>query len=731
MTMPHVHNPAEAGELNTSPPAEERRPTARLRPPSWRLELLITLLGLLGLGLFLAFYDRAFPSAALDLALSRAEIAQRAQAYLESQGHELDGYEFVLTFGGDSWASYYLQRTLGIAETNRLIREARLPIWYWRARWFRPLQKEEFRAYPAPDGELTGLSHILLEDAPGASLSQEQARALATDYLSQDRGWALEEWEEVSASSQDRPGGRTDHTFEWKRSDWDVGESELRLAVRVQGDRIGYYNYWLKVPEKFQRDFVEQRHVASFISGVSLMLSVATLGVTLLIGLWKAKWQVSSSLSTAARLALAVGAVALLAGVNELGLAKAGYSTTADYTLFWVSQGTSILVWTLFNVVLVSVLWYVGQWLSKRVWPRQDRILSRRGDRWRRLARSSWRGLMLGFMMGGYVVLFYLAATQLLGGWKPMGPEYSNAYATPLPFLSALESGLLPATWEELTFRLALISAVLWLTRSFTRLPEPACRFLALLIPGALWGFGHLSYVRDPLYMRGVELTLAAVLLEGLFFLRFDLTTTIVAHFVYNAGLGALPLLRSGEPYFVASGAVVVAAMLAPVIPGLAREVRRRLRGEPGPAPPRIRSVSARDVASLQALPIEGVEWDILVHDPAAAVLCLQAGEEVVGVAAGRVADGTRGQASVVYVAPTWRRRYWGSELVAELRTRLEKKGARTIEVQVNADDKAGTGFWTDQGWDVAKMTFQWPPSPPVRPSWRDAVRRVRKWVGI
>jgi hypothetical protein len=72
-------------------------------PPSRRLDLFITLLGLLGLVLFLAFL-----SAAIELKLSRAEIAQRAQAYLESQGHELQDYEFALSFGQDWWASVAL-----------------------------------------------------------------------------------------------------------------------------------------------------------------------------------------------------------------------------------------------------------------------------------------------------------------------------------------------------------------------------------------------------------------------------------------------------------------------------------------------------------------------------------------------------------------------------------------------------------------------------------------------
>ena len=147
--------------------SSQTRPAPGMHPVSRRMERLITLIGLLSLLLFLVFYDSAFPSAAIDLALSRAEITRHAKAYLQDQGVEVEGYEFALAFTGDWWAAYYLQLTLGIPGTNQLIQETGIPIWYWRARWFRPLQKEEFRVYLSPGGEVVALSHTLLEDAPG------------------------------------------------------------------------------------------------------------------------------------------------------------------------------------------------------------------------------------------------------------------------------------------------------------------------------------------------------------------------------------------------------------------------------------------------------------------------------------------------------------------------------------------------------------------------------------
>jgi membrane protease YdiL (CAAX protease family) len=641
-------------------------------------------------------------------------------------GHELDGYKYALTFSQGRWASFYLQRTLGIPETNRLIKETHLPIWYWRSRWFRPLQKEAFALYLDPQGEVVGFSHTLLEDATGASLSQTDARALARTYLEEDCGWNLTEWEAVSASSEEKPGGRVDHEFSWKKRDWAVGESQLRLSVTVQGDDIGYYDYWLRVPESFRRQFAEKQNIAGFIDSVSYLSSMVLAAALFILVLWKAHGQIAPSFKRAVWPALAAGIVIIAARLNSLSLAKAWYDTTQDYGLFWVNQLIFVVAEAAFYGSFIFILWFAGQWLSKRVWPRQDRILPRRGNRWRHLARSGWRGLMLSWMSAGYLVLFYLVATQLLGGWSPMSPEYTSSYATPLPFLGALRSGLIPALSEELLWRLLLISGLLWFLRTFTGLPKGVRVAVALVIPGALWGFAHSTYIRDPITFRGIELTIAAVIFDGFFFLTFDLMTTMVAHFAFNAGLGAIPLLRSGEPYFVLSGVVVLLAMLVPMVPYAVLEIRRRLRSESrDEAEPQIALATLQDQDALETLPLSDVEWPALLENPEAVVLCLRIGEELIGAAAGRITEDTEGVLETVYVDPAWRRRYWGSDLLVALQQELRGQGAQVIQCRLDVADKTARRFIVSRLWTEREIIFQWPPKPRDLPDWREVLHKI------
>jgi ribosomal protein S18 acetylase RimI-like enzyme len=323
---------------------------------------------------------------------------------------------------------------------------------------------------------------------------------------------------------------------------------------------------------------------------------------------------------------------------------------------------------------------------------------------------------MLGCLGAGYVVAFYLVATRLFGGWVPLDTPYTNLYATPLPFLAALSAGVSPAVIEEFLFRLIGVGLFLKLTRN---------RFIALLVPGAIWAFAHLGYVRDPFYLRGVELTIDAVLLFGLFFLRFDLTTTMVAHFAFNAGATALPLLRSSDEYFVASGVLVIGAMLAPVIPGLVLAIRRRLRGKARAVPlVTISPAAMEDVAALETLPIPDVpSWNALLKDPSAAVVCLREGERLAGVAAGRVDKDGVGHVLALFVVPDLRRRYWGSALVDTLNEALRTRGAQSVTVEAAAADRAVRAFWSAQGFELSTTVYSRPFAPVVKTGWGARLR--------
>jgi membrane protease YdiL (CAAX protease family) len=692
------------------------------RLASRRFDVLLTLLGVLGIVLFLALYNEAFPDATIELTLSRDQIAQHATDYLAAQGYDVSDYEFVVDFDQSWWASVYLQRTLGVAETNRLVKAERLPIWTWNARWFKPQQQEEFSLELMPDGEVIGFTHTISESAPGAALDQAAARAIAEKHLSADRQLNLNDLEETSASAQERPGGRIDHRFEWKRRDFTVGEGDLRRAISVQGDRVGSYATWLRVPETFQRDFSAQRNIAGAINNTAFFTGFtlfAAIGVgALFYGLWRGVIEWRKALFPA----LLVGGISLLAGLNYLPLYKASYATTNNYVVFWLGNLTGILFEALYNFVFIMLLWLGGTYLAKQRWPRQDKILPR-GDRWPTLSLYGWRGLMLGGVTFGYVALFYAIAVRFFNGWTPLDAPGGYAVATPFPFLGPLAAGIIPATTEELMFRLIGITAVLLAFKK---------RWLALLIPGVLWAFAHTGYVTDPIILRGIELTIEAVML-GLFFLRLGVFVTIMSHFVYNAGLSAMPLLRSSDPYLILSGLIVIAAMFTPIVPGVIVWLRRRSHPIAPVATPQIDLATVDDVDRLTALAVEDADWPAWLNDPAMIVVCARLTDArtspvIVGVAAGKIDDDTT-TILATYVDAQWRRQYLGSELLDRVTEIARERGAPSLQATVDLHDDRGIGFIASQGWRQRVRVYHRSLLPPEEKSkgWRNV---VRGWVG-
>ena len=689
------------------------------------LDWIVSLLGVVGLVIFLRFYDQAFPSAALHLVYSRAQITEMAKSYMQEHGYDLTEYEFALAFESDNAGSFFLQRQLGIEKTNQLIAQENIPLWYWHARWFKPLQEEEFSLYLLPDGQINNFTHTLPETMEGAALEAGAAEQLAKAYLSGERGWNLENWQQVGSSSRQRSSGRLDHEFEWKRQNFNVDDSELRLKVIVKGDGIGYYDYRLKTPDLFWREFSKAREWPNTITAVGIGFSVIIFGLIAIVCCLLAYLQGVRLFRQSLLPAGLVGLVSLLAGLNSLPLDKVSYPTTSDYWMFWASQVTLVVAYALLQMLLILLILEGGLYIARQMWPYQDKLLGRSPDRWLELSRSSWRGLMLGGLLLGYMVAFYLGATQVFGAWVPAGADYSDIYATPLPFLSSLEMGLTPATMEETLSRLVGISILLLLFRK---------KWLALLVPGALWAFAHLSYIRDPFYLRGIELLLPAVFIEGLFFLTFDLTTTIVAHMAYNAALGLIPMLLSGEPTFMASGVVGTALLFSPVLVGMVMSWTQRARGrhlEQGwGVSPRLRLAVPEDQERLQALLPEGQDWPALLADPGVIVVCLDAGEKITGAAVCKLAAGSDPDGAArlawVYVAPAWRGQLWGSRLVDQAAQQLRERGATHIEAEIETGDRAIRSFLGSKGWYSLRLVLA-PREQPYLVEWWQSSRYALK----
>jgi membrane protease YdiL (CAAX protease family) len=80
---------------------------------------------------------------------------------------------------------------------------------------------------------------------------------------------------------------------------------------------------------------------------------------------------------------------------------------------------------------------------------------------------------------------------------------------------------------------------------------------LAIFLSALFWGFAHSTYAFFPVYLRGIELTIFGSIFV-LVFLRYGFETVVLAHFVIDAVIVGMPLMRSHNFYFIISGVFVI-----------------------------------------------------------------------------------------------------------------------------------------------------------------------------
>jgi hypothetical protein len=343
--------------------------------------IIYVVVGLVFLGIFIAYYDRAFPTASIDLKLTREEAKQKAEEFLKARGYDLSGFESATIFGANQAASVFLEKTQGMEKANEMMR-SEVPIWRWQCRWFKSAEKEELQVYVDQNGEIVHFSHLIEEAKEGANLEPDSARALATDYLVDVAGIDTTKYEKVEASSE-KQDNRTDHHLEWKQKDYEIqwkpedreaGTGTLRLAVRVQGDEVGRFTRYFKTPEKFDREFEKTQSVGTLLGIISLVLMFITAIAALVVFIIRYK-QGDVRWKFAVTFAVLIMALFIMDSINSFPIVKFTYPTQMSYGVFF-----GILIAAAVFISIIYGVWILftgasGDSLAREIYPKSIEVL--------------------------------------------------------------------------------------------------------------------------------------------------------------------------------------------------------------------------------------------------------------------------------------------------------------------------------------------------------------------
>jgi len=245
--------------LRTAAPAEERVVARRYQP------LTVGMLGFLAVvlvigGLIAWKLKPARIGDYLKVSVDARGAKARSDEILKSRGIHPESYRHatLLLNRMDPEANEFLRERIGIMKLNEIY-ASQVPGALWSTRYFKDGQPEEYAVVLLPDGSAYSVHHKLAEDAPGASMTKDEAVALADNYLRDVKKLDLSQWSLVESTSDKKPH-RIDHLLTWQLNaplDGSGGDKTehayARIELGVIGNEVANFRTYIKIPQDWTR----------------------------------------------------------------------------------------------------------------------------------------------------------------------------------------------------------------------------------------------------------------------------------------------------------------------------------------------------------------------------------------------------------------------------------------------------------------------------------------------
>jgi membrane protease YdiL (CAAX protease family) len=375
----------------------------------------------------------------LSLKITRAQAVRVADGYLRQRQVDPGRYHRVAWVheNVDTMAVRYLLEHKSIKESDQTYRLAtRLAV--FEVRYFRPLEKEEHHVFLDPTtGQVFGYRRMLDDNAPGASLSPEQAQTLAARYV-EEQGYHLSDFDLQSSEAEKRKA-REDYTLVWQAKAGDprnVVDAHYRLEVDVAGDQVVGFGRSFKLPEAWERARRSSSLVNSALSFAGILVGLAFLGAGVVLLVIKIRsgqmpWRL------AAKVGALILALLILSELNQWPVFDRQYVTSVPLSTWRLYEVVSLTVAPLLAGLLCWLL--VG--LAASLYPEAWQLL--RGS-----ARRLWRR--------DAAVCIVLALAAGAGLYK-LGELFASRFHALAPVSTQVFSGMFNAVFPGAGFFLGIL----------------------------------------------------------------------------------------------------------------------------------------------------------------------------------------------------------------------------------------------------------------------------------
>ncbi len=375
-------SPGELSFENIEEQREQIQTSSRYQPlPAAAIGVLAVGLVLGGLAALKLKHERVGDY--LKLPINARQAAAISDEVLRARSVDPGAFKHSTVFLDESegGATEFLREKIGVAAINKIYGE-QIPAGLWGTRYLRDDDPEEFIVRLQPDGSLYSVHHTIAEGAAGASLTKEEALALAEKFLRDQEHFDLSGWSMVDSSSKKRPH-RTDHTLVWQQSEsLDpgndlMGHAYARLELRVQGEEVTGYRKFVKIPDDWsrQQDEKDMSRLLYNIAGILVYVALAAAMLTALIKNYRSDdartipWKRISLWSlwsvTAYVLVLAFG--------DRFALILQRYQTAVPLKLYLLSTSIGLILGGAFSAAVLIFVFGLAWFFCRRAFG-EDRL---------------------------------------------------------------------------------------------------------------------------------------------------------------------------------------------------------------------------------------------------------------------------------------------------------------------------------------------------------------------
>ena len=563
-----------------------------------RENIILLLIGLLGLLIFVYAFPRVQKSAQLDLEFGRQEALLLTKKYIDESapGNTASEYsnESVAFQANNRHYSYFEHDLVSPEEQTVIIRHSAPN--YWHVNYTNPNNRSRYRFYLSTEGDLFRTDFRAPDDMPGERLRPHEAEEIAKEELNKIFQIDWEQYTRIDAQSVDREL-RMDHIFAWHTEDPVASNARLRIDATIVGDELKSWNKSIEFPREFL-DLYDSRQTAyNLISVSQVIIALVFWIIALFIFAFRFRSDEVSIRNGLVVATLMLGVLTLFWVDSFDFLKQLGPQNESDFGN--IARYINIGLQVFFTSFWLLFVWTAGESIGREYWPAKlksiDGILARRFF-FPELGQSILRGFSLGFtQLGIWYGLALLVAT-----YSSFWPIISTSE---LQLLSAASSQFLfipvaPLTYALSTALLAISYAILFGLGFFKRLTKNT--FVAILIPWLIFSGLFLDIaILLPIWVTSL-IGLATGLLIYIYYFRYDALTVFVGVFLFSLVPGLfLYAHQSYTPYY-ATGGVGFLCVAGLFLYGILARTRGTELSDRAVEPAYVRNISERQRMKLE-----------------------------------------------------------------------------------------------------------------------------------